>query len=350
MNARHELTGTYGKETYDAQSGAAKGVSMTGAQTELGGVRFGVSIPVLELPAMLLGGMAGATQRQVQDLRDALAKDLARTTDQPLNNQALATDVYWNIRNVPGIGGNVLSVESPVPKDADGVLNVYYTDLKVEIDGRDAILRTSVNAFLRRAKSGQPVLEAEVYYEDRDTLANWTKNDSALWRDYANYARHYLAREVSAVLFERIDTEHELRPIATTSVSPVRRDVWNGVSRTVSPTFAWELNLPDAPTGNAFTDGIDASQVAWEFEIYDGRQIVFGERQIPSAQFTLPVELNCGYYRWSVRPVYRVAGQTRYGAWMRANGGKATLGGGKGRQISENPAYIYDFAALRVKC
>ena len=96
---------------------------------------------------------------------------------------------------------------------------------------------------LRRLSDGEDLYERVIQYRDRDTLENWTENDNALWHDYTNFARHYLGREISAEAFDRIELNHELRPMESDTVARVKKNDWRGISKTTTPTLAWGINF-----------------------------------------------------------------------------------------------------------
>ena len=59
------------------------------------------------------------------------------------------------------------------------------------------MITATVNATMHRHGYDRDVYETTVEYQDRDTLRNWTANDNAAWRNYANFARHYVGREIA---------------------------------------------------------------------------------------------------------------------------------------------------------
>jgi len=68
----------------------------------------------------------------------------------------------------------------------------------------------------------------------------------------------------------------------------------------------------------------------------------------------------CKTYRWSVRPTYHVDGAIKYGEWMKIIPDAETdtesetelefENGIAGRRASVAPAYIQDFASLKIEC
>jgi hypothetical protein len=60
----------------------------------------------------------------------------------------------------------------------------------------------------------------------------------------------------------------------------------------------------------------------------------------------------CKTYHWSVRPSYHVRDDIRFGEWMRfdSDTDSPTRKGIVGRNASDAPAYIQDYALLEIKC
>ena len=297
----------------------------------------------------------GATKREIQDLRDALTEDLAQAADQPLTNGGLATDVYFGLLNVPGLDTKLFATTTPIPNDTDAILYVRVNGVTIDVQGKEAILTTSAAVSLRRLSDGKDLYEREIQYQDRDTLSNWTKNDHALWRDYANFARHYLGREISAEVFDRVELRHKLQPRESDTVTPVKKNEWQGVSRSTNPTLTWELTLLDGDSYGPWANELDDSDIYYDVEIYDVHQLVYAETQIQQPLHTLVYEIEaCKTYRWTVRPSFHVDGGIKFGEWMRVNSetdNDPDAGSGNfGKKASEAPAYIQDFALLEIKC
>ena len=352
---REEITGDYEQQTLGMLGGMDAGTDAVTISKEIGGVPITIGHPILTIPAAIIGGIRGASQRRAQELRDVLTKDLADAADQPLTNDGLATDVYFGLKSVPGLNTSLYARSLPVPEDTDAVLYVSVNDVTIDVDKDEAILSTSAVATLRRLSDGRDLYEREVHYQDRDTLENWSKDEYALWRVYANFARHYLGRELSAEAFDRIQLRHELRPKESDTVSRVKKNDWQSVSKSTTPTLAWELKLLGGDTYGAWADAIDLSAIYYDVEIYDLRQLVYAESRIQGDSHTLLFEIeSCKSYRWSVRPSYRVGSDVKFGEWMRLDpdndAEKETGRGSVGRKASEAPAYIQDFATLNIEC
>ena len=117
------------------------------------------------------------------------------------------------------------------------------------------------------------------------------------------------------------------------------------------PTLAWELKLLGSDSYGAWASAIDETDISYDVEIYDMHQLVYSASSVGESRHTVVVELEaCKKYRWSVRPLYRVGTDIKYGEWMRSNPGASDGNGNIGRKVSEAPAYIQDFASLQIKC
>lgn len=345
------LTGSYKKETAGLLGGWQAGQQMSRRGREFGPVWVGISIPVLELPGAILGGLTGLTKQQIQDFRDALTEDLVYATDKPLSNEKLATDVFWQIRGLPSIEPKVLSPDLPLPADIDSVLFVSLTDVSIDIEKSDAIITTSATTSLRRNSDGQELYRQVVHYQDRDTLRKWNANDNQLWRDYTNFARHFIAREIAAEVFERVEINNRMAPAKSASVQAAKKNVWSGETRSRMPTLAWDFELLGDNQYGAWADAIQPGDVAFDVEIYDQHSLVYAERQIAARQHTVQIPLEpCTDYRWSVRPSYAIGSDRKFGHWMRSQPEEGEASAYVGRRVSAAPAYLQDFAQLSVHC
>jgi hypothetical protein len=343
------VTGSYEKETDGLLDGIDRGRGYGTVNRDIGGIPVRFPIPILTVPGAILGGLRGSVTRQVQDFRDALTNDLAEAANTQLSNDALATDVFWRLRDVPSLEPKVFALSTPIPADTDAILYVSFSDSSINVEGNEATITFSASATLRRLSDGQDLYQNQVLYQDTDTLSNWTKNDNAAWRDYANFARHYVGREIAGELFERVDVQHALRPTETDTVVRIKKDEWRSKSDTSTPTLAWEIELRDDDSPVPWANSIDETNISYDVEIYDMHQLVYSAKKIQGSRFTIDRELEaCKTYRWSVRPIYKVDGEVRYGEWMRSNGDAAN--GNVGKMASEAAAYIYDFASLEIKC
>ena len=346
------VTGSYEDETKGLIEGSLSGSEIgKGIGTEVGGIPIGIPFPILTLPGAIVGGISGATKREIQEFRDELTDELSKAASQPLTNDALASDVFWGLRNVPSLDPKVFALTTPIPEDTDAILYVSFTDLTINVDGNDAVISTTANATLRRLSDGEHLYEEDIRYEDRDTLSNWTANDNALWRDYANFARHYIGREISAETFERVTPRHELRPTESENVDRVKKNDWQGISKTPTPILSWQLTLLGDDSYGSWTKEIDESDISYDVEIYDGHRLVYSAKRVPDPRHAVAEELDCNKtYRWSVRPAYQIGSDTKFGEWMRFSSDTHTAKANVGRQATVAPAYIQDFASLKLKC
>ena len=349
--ANQAVTGSYEKSTEGLYGGTASGSTAGTIQKDVGPINFSVPIPILTLPGMIAGGVKGATQREIQEFRDALTEDLAEASSQQLANEKIAADVYSEIRTSPTLEPQLFASTTPVPGDTDAILYVSIKGVAIDVQGKEAIITTIVNATMHRRSDETDVYERTIQYQDRDTLSNWTENDNAVWRDYANFARHYIGREIAAEVFDSVALKHTLLPIKSSTVSLARKNKWHGTSKKLNPTLAWELSLPGDDADPAWASGIDESNIYYDVEIYDLHRPVYSRKQIQEPSHTVAAKLEaCRTYRWSVRPSYHVGGEVKYGPWMRSGANSGSGNGNVGVNASEAPAYLYDFASLQIKC
>jgi len=357
--ANEAVTGTYEKETPGLVGGMDAGSKIGTITKEVGPVNVNFPIVNLQIPGAIFGGLTGAAKQEIQDFRDALTDELANADNGPLVNDGLALDVYRGLQRLPALDSKLFAPTTPIPDDTDAVLYVSFNDVAIEVQKDEAIITTSAKATLRRVRDGSDLYEKVAQYQDRDTLSNWVKNENALWHDYANFARHHLGRELSAEDFDRVKLKHELRPKESDTVARVKKNEWQGVSRSITPTLAWELTLLGGDSYGSWADAIDESDIFYDVEIYDVHQLVYAEKQVQDPHHTLEFEIEaCKTYRWSVRPSYHLDGDIKFGEWMRfksdtdpdTDPDTDTGKGSVGRKASEAPAYIQDFALLNIKC
>ena len=347
--ATNAVTGSYQKETLGMVDGIDVGRGFGTINKDIAGIPISFPIRILSLPGAIIGGLIGASTREIQDYRDTMTKNLTEAAQSTLSNDALATDVFWRLHTAPSIDAKVFALTTPIPKETEALLYVRFSDFTIDVQKDDAVLSMSASATLRRISDGTELYSNQVHYQDQDSLENWIDNDSAAWKNFANYARHYLGRELAAEIIERAPVRSEILPDKSKSISLVKKNIWQGVSKTNSPTFAWkhELEPDDSQTG--WAAAISGAQLAYELEIYDQQQLVYAARKLDQTEFPLDIELEaCKTYRWSVRPSYSLGGEIRYGEWMRSNPDSAN--GNVGQAAAEAAAYIYDFASLEIKC
>lgn len=348
-----QLTGSYGKDGLGAAGGMVQGSKLGFPSTGIGNVSVGISIPQLILPGMLAGSLFGMTKQELQDFRDALAKDLANAKDQPLTNSRLALHVYLELRASPDLETRLFAPSLDIPEAADAVLHVSINDVTIDVDRDDAILKTTAEITLNSQSDGSVIYKKWFYYQDKDTLSDWTASDNALWRDYTNFALDYLGRAIAADLFTGVDLVRQLQPAATDTLSMGRNDVWQDSSKSRTPDLAWKLTLAGHQPDYPWADDIDESNITYDLEIFDDHHPIYGQQGIAEPFHTLAYELDaCKTYRWSVRPAYHVNGGIKYGDWMRSppESGRGTGSANEGNKASEAPAYIQYFPTLRIDC
>ncbi len=375
--ANESVDGTYEKSAPGLAGGMARGSDMATISREIGGVPINLPIPGLQLPASILGGIAGVTMKQIQEFRDALTEEIVNSDSPPLRSDGLAIDAFWGIRRLPQIDSQLFSPNLEIPEDTDAIVYANFADLSIEVDGGDAVITTTATASVFSQDAKRDVYRTEVSYQDRDKLVNWTANDNAVWKTYANFARHYLGRALAADLFGRIDLAHELVPEESTDAEFARKSRQVLETESLAPTLAWQLTLDDSQTAyGSLAGAIDPAAVTYDLEIFDDRQLVYDAEDIPGSSYRLTYELDpCQTYRWSVRPVYTVGNSKRFGEWMRfaydpeadpkakkkkskkksqatstATPAVDKYKGLRGRQASAAPAYVQDFASLSIAC
>ena len=270
-------------------------------------------------------------------------RDLRAEVDQPLSNDALANDVFWGLKSVSTLEPKILALTTPVPEDTEAVLFVALTDLSLNIQGNKAIITTTASMRLDNAVDGTTLYRKEVTYQDQDKLSNWVDNDTQLWHEYRNFARHYIGREIPALLYGRIDVKHQVSPAESDSIQAIKKDVWRGKTKSRTPTLAWHSSLEDP--------SIEPASVTWEVEIYSRERPVYNASGLLSTSHTLTVPLEvCGDLYWTVRPTYETNGVLQAGRWMLIADGKGAGSGNAGRSASTAHAYIQDFASFELKC
>ncbi|MGI9221430.1 MAG: hypothetical protein ACR2QS_10410 [Woeseiaceae bacterium] len=348
-----EITGTYEDDTPGLLGGISGGAAAATPSTQAGPVTVNFPFPILQLPGAIVGGISGSAKRQMQELRDAMAEDIAAANSRTLINEGLALDVYRGLQRLPELDSKLFAASTEIPDGTDAVLYVSVKEITIDVQKKDAILTAAASLSLESVALGSKLYNREVRYQDRASLEEWTENDNALWQDFANYARHYLGREITADSFARIELNHELRPAKSDDIKTGRKNVWQGKTEAATPTLAWEFELLENSNYGAFTDAITADDIVFDLEIYDSNRMVYEMKQLSEARHTLAYELDpCQTYRWSVRPTYYIGDDVRIGEWMQsASAEPAETGAGiVGRDATESPGYTQDFAALKFEC
>jgi hypothetical protein len=340
------ITGTYEAETRGLGGGAAQGAEIGQVPVEVGQVPIVIPIPILREIGMLVGGVTGALERRTQDLRDRLTDDLASEVEQPLSNIALATDVFWGLRETRLVDPKLFARTTPIPPDTDAILYINLEEVTLNIQKDEAIVSTVATARLQNQADGTTLYRTTANYSDRDELKNWAKNDYAKWREYREFARHYLARELIAELYDRVAVDYSLEPVYGGAIEPDKNIPWHGETRSLRPTLEWAFE----PQGED-TSAVANAAILWDLEIYDASRPVFQARRLSGSSFTPDTALEaCKTYFWSVRPAFQEDGAIRHGAWMRRQSGTGGDNGNVGRAISVAHAYLQDFPSFEVDC
>ena len=353
--AKDSITGDYEKATPGFAGGVTKGADMGSMSAEIGGVNVNFPVPILQLPGAVYGGVSGAMEREVQEFRDDLTEELADTQTHPLSNSGLALDIFQNVAALPGIKAKLVSAEATIPESTDAILYVGFSDFSIFVEKDEAILTVSAQVEMHRKSDGTVMYKRMMQYQDRDTLDNWTENDRALWHDYANFAAHHLARELSAETLAGIIVPHELLPIESESVRRDRKNEHRFVGKSWDPELAWSFELRDTETPSAATTKVAGAEVLYDVEIYDNHRLVYSRRRLADTTHVITAELEpCTVYRWSVRPSFQMDNEIAHGEWMRLAPESAETGNGRstlvGRNASIAPAYTQDFVQFKTKC
>ena len=343
--SNESVTGTYGRETAGFAGGAAKGAEMGQVPVEVGHVPISIPIPILRELGMLIGSIRGGADRMKQNLRDRMSDDLATAVDQPLSNISLATDVFWGLREVSAVDPKLFATTTPIPTDTHAILYVHIDEVTLNIQEDVAIVTTTATARLQDYTDGKTLYRQQLSYSDQDELKNWSRNDYVLWREYREFARHFLGRELVDELYERVYLDHSLAPVFGNGIKPDKAIPWRGSTKSLKPTLDWEFSLQDDAAN-------EAPPVSWDLEIYDAQKPVYRAQRITGTEFTLDVPLEaCKTYWWSVQPTYQRDGRDRHGVWMRKpSAANQDSFGNQGRAISAAHAYMQDFAVLDVNC
>ena len=345
--------GSYEDVTPGLLGGMSQGSRIGSPSAEIGGVQVTFPIPILTIPGAIFGGLSGATKRQIQEFRDALTEELSDADNKALNNYALSLDVFRNLSDLPDREARLFAPSTPIPEDYDAVLFVSFDQIGIDVEGSNAVITTTAKATLRRISDGTDIFETVARYHDTDSLRNWTRDDNALWRDYENYAAHFLGRAVVTALFGGVADGQVVVPESTASAKSSRRNPGRYVSKQRQPELGWLLEAAESPAPAAWVTTGTEVETTFDVEIYDAHRLVYAETGIRDNRHVVAVALEpCETYRWSVRPVYIAAGARRVGPWMRPglrNGIVSELEL-RGDKASAAPAYIQDFPELEIRC
>lgn len=356
--AEQLLFGTYNKPTITVADGVRGGAWVSMVVVD-GIVQSGVGemipisalVPALVLPGALIGGIIGFAAEEIQDSRDAMTEALRKSASEPLSNMKIANDAFSTLRHVQSLDVTVIAPTTQLPKNADAVLLIRLVEILINVQDENAEITTYVEATLRRAASGTLVWHQTYAYKDKDRLSDWTQSDAALWRNYINFARHYIGRRIAEDLFERYELRHDLHPVPNSTVKRVANNNWRGKSKDLRPTFSWVLDLKEGGSASPWAASINENDIRYDFEIYDRERLVYSARKLPEAHHEISKPLDaCKEYWWTVRPSYNVGGRARQGEWMRFYTRLDLQDGRVGENASQLPAFLGGFAELKTHC
>ncbi len=74
--ANQAITGTYEKDTPGLIGGIDAGRRAGTISKEVGGVNVNIPFPILTIPGAIVGGISGASKREIQEFRDVLQRIL----------------------------------------------------------------------------------------------------------------------------------------------------------------------------------------------------------------------------------------------------------------------------------
>lgn len=342
--------GDYGSElpkvSDAAAAGARDGAGFTGdLVTE--DPRALLFVPIVLPLAMIAGSVVGAAggkiEQEVRKYRDGLTEEMLDESNPVLPSAKLAAELERLVDAARG-------VEVAGTSEADARLTVTLSEIGVKTDGNDAEMSATANLVLQ-TDDGETLYTHSITYSERDSLRNWTKNDNAQWEQFTANARHYLARNAAAQLFETIVTRHVLRPTGNNSYNIKKAGLaWSGQARTDTPTLSWDFVL----LGGDDYDGTDIADnpARYDLEIYDGSRLVYAARDLEATSHEVANPLPaCKRLRWSVRPILQVNGQQRAAEWMRRASAAERAFGYQGATFGEGVReFMEGFAELKTRC
>ena len=332
--------GDYGATTPTAgdgaKEGAMAGVGVTGemvAEDPRALILVPIVLPFAVVTGSIVGATAAKVQEQIREFRDELTDEMLDESNPELPSTVLAQELK-------DVLGAVDAIRVTDAGDADASLTITLTEVAIELDGDDADMSATAYAVLRD-RDGRVLYDRSFDYRDRDSLRNWSADDNALWRQFTNNARQYLARRTSERLFETITTRHVLRPTGND---------WDRRAKSATPTLGWDFVL----LGGDDYDGTDIADnpIRYDLEVYDGSRLVYFAQDIPENQHTVTVELpRCTALSWSVRPVFEVEGRTRTGEWMRRASATERMMQTPGVTFTGGQREYWDsFAEIKTRC
>ena len=339
------VSGDYGEVVPGAGEGAAygaaAGVKVSGAMV-LKDPRSVFLMPFILPVALVAGTITGAAaakiQQELTEFREEMADDLMTSDERPQPNERMANELKAYLETITNI--------ELVQANADALLSVAITRIDVKTEKDDAIVTAYATATLRSYSDGSAFSYTQSFeYGDRDSLRNWVANDNALWVAFADQARHYIATEAAADMFERIQVRHVLRPLPSDTFT----GGWNARAKSATPTLSWELFLLG---GDPYGDKIDQDDITFDLRIYDGSQLKYEARDIAGTDHAIAEALpKCRTLSWSVRPVYRFDGKIRAGDWMHYRSGFDKFWNNEAlSHVSEEPEFWKEFPIIKTRC
>jgi hypothetical protein len=353
--AKESISGSYDEGTPGLLGGINEGADLGTISTQVGGVNMSVPVPILTLPGAVYGGLSGTMKRRIQEFRDELTEELANAQSHPLTNTSLALDVHQNLSRLPQLETKLIASSAKTPEATDAILHVGFGDVSIHVEGEEAILTVSALAELRQSSDGSTIYKRMMQYQDRDTLENWNRDDRALWRDFTNFAAHYLGRELAFETFARLLVAYELQPAETNTVHKDRKGERRFKADSSAPELAWTFALLGEGENSSSTGRVAQTAISYDLEIYDDHRLVYSEKRLAETRHVVAAELQpCVAYRWSVRPVFEDGTEITLGEWMRLESDPENKLKGRnglaGRNASIAPAYTQEFAVLDIKC
>jgi hypothetical protein len=193
-------------------------------------------------------------------------------------------------------------------------------------------------------------------YRDKSTagcasLRNWTQDDLALWSDYSHFARHYIARAMSEDMFELAYGSVYVEPVLKDSRNASPGSFLETKARSKRPTLEWHTDILRRPGSGSSSGVVNPGSVTYDLEIYDRHRLICTAEGLTGTRHkvTTPLE-RCQDLRWTVRPVFEMNGETRYGVWKRYHTDDKGNAGHVGSDAAKAPAYTATFATLKTKC